>query len=87
MKVLASIINQPWFILILIIIIFGLIAAGVFLFRKYFLHKGKEEKPSDEEIAEEELNRYLVDVDDENQQKEFDNINEKNDKDNESKSE
>lgn len=76
---LASIVNEPWFILIILLIIFGAIALGVFLLRKFVLNRNKEEeKPNEKEIMEEELSNILVDIDenDEDTKKEFAKFNE-----------
>lgn len=76
---LASIVNEPWFILIILLIIFGAIALGVFLLRKFVLNRNKEEeKPNEKEIMEEELSNILVDIDenDEDTKKEFEKFNE-----------
>ena len=63
--------EQPWFIFIIVLIIFGILVLGVFLFRKYFLNKKNQEDneiPSEEQIAQEELDNFLVDIDDSTQQ-------------------
>lgn len=76
---LASIVNEPWFILTILLIIFGAIALGVFLLRKFVLNRNKEEeKPNEKEIMEEELSNILVDIDenDEDTKKEFEKFNE-----------
>ena len=63
--ILTSLIEQPWFIFIVILIIFGVLVLAVFLFKKYFYNakvNDNLEKPSEEEIVENELNNYLVDI-------------------------
>ncbi len=59
--------SNPIVIIVGLVLLFGLVAAGVFLFRKYshFFTHDDEGPKSDAEIAEEELNRILVDVEDE----------------------
>jgi phosphomevalonate kinase len=50
--------------------IFGAIVSAVILIKKYGKHFKNEEKPkSDKEIADEEVNRMVVDVDDETAEK------------------
>ena len=73
MNILASSIwSNPAMILLLLIICFAVIALVVFLIR-YFLNKNnKEEKPTETQIVEEDLDRYLQPVDDEETKKAFD---------------
>lgn len=62
----SSITTQPWFIIVALLGVFGLIVIAVILVKKYSKHFRSEEKPkSDKEIAEEEVNRLLVDVEEE----------------------
>lgn len=69
--IFASIFSQPWFILVLLVVFFGIIALVVFLLRKK-LKISKTEKPKDEhKVAEENLSHYLQDVDDPETQKQF----------------
>lgn len=75
--------NNPGIILILIIVVFALIALIVFFIRKLLFKNKKEEKPDEETIVKEDLNRYLVDVDDEQTKKEFEQF--EKDKENEAK--
>ncbi|MFA6755113.1 MAG: hypothetical protein WCR97_01205 [Bacilli bacterium] len=55
---------------------FALIALLVLLARK-LLHLSKKEKPDEKKVAEENLNRYLEDVDDKETQKQFDEFEKK----------
>ena len=81
LTVLAEWYNEPWAILIFIILIFGVLALGVFLLSKFVINKkDKEEKPDEKTLADENLNRYLEDIDDPETQKQFDEY-EKNKKD------
>lgn len=71
-NILAGVTNQSWFIIIALVLIFGVIVIAVILVRKYSKHFKSDEKPkSDREIAEEEVNRILVDVEDEETKKEM----------------
>ena len=71
--------NQPWAILLLIVLIFGVLAAGVFLLSKFVINKKdkEEEKPDEKTIASENLDRYLEDVDNPETQKQFDEYDKK----------
>lgn len=51
-------------ILVLVLLIFGVIVAGVIIFKKYVLNK-HEKKPDDKEVVQQELNRMLEEVKDE----------------------
>lgn len=74
-----NIMNQPWMIFILILVIFGVLALGIFLIRKFVINKNKqEEKPTEEEAASDTLNRYLEDVEDPETLKEFDEYKKEN---------
>ena len=69
---LASNLSVLW-ILLGLVAFFGIIALIVFLLRKYLKISNKNEKPTDEaKIADENLSRYLQDVDDDETQKQFD---------------
>ena len=55
-----------WAILLLILLVFGVIALGVFLARKFAKPFRNDEKPkSDREIAEEEVQRMTQELDEE----------------------
>ncbi len=70
--ILANSLSVLW-ILIGLVGFFGLIALVVFFLRKYLKISNKNEKPTDEtKIADENLSRYLQDVDDDETQKQFD---------------
>ena len=51
--------NESWAILLLILGIFGLIALGVFLLRKFILNKNSSEEVDLEKAADENLSRIL----------------------------
>jgi hypothetical protein len=62
----AADLTSLWYILG-IVAIFGIVVLAVILIKKYWKPFRNEEKPkSDKEIAEEEVKRLVVDVDDEN---------------------
>ncbi len=64
--------ENNWAILLIIIVIAVCIGAIAYLIHRFINKNKKEEKPSDEQIAEETMDRYLVDVDDDTQKAEFD---------------
>lgn len=70
--------NNPGIILILIIVVFAIIALLVFFIRKLIFKNTKEDKPDEDTIVKEDLNRYLVDVDDEETKKEFEKFEKEN---------
>lgn len=63
--------TQPWFYFVIIVIMFAVIGIGVFFISRFINRKKKEEKPSDDRIAEENLKNYLEDVDDPETKKQF----------------
>ncbi len=72
--VLASNGLNVFWILIALIAFFAIVALVVFFLRKYLKISNKNEKPTDEvKIADENLSRYLQDVDDDETKKQFDN--------------
>lgn len=63
--------NNPILLILLILVIFGLLALGVFLARKYIPAFKSQEKPkSDREIAEEEVKRVTQELEEEEQKQE-----------------
>ena len=56
--------NESWAILLLIIGIFGLIALGVFLLRKFILNKNSSEEVYLEKAADEKVSRRLEEGED-----------------------
>ena len=67
---LVSLLENTGFILLLILIVFGIICLIVWLIRKYII-KPKGDIDDEEKIVEDDLNRYLETIDDENTKKEF----------------
>lgn len=72
-----SLFEQPWFILVALIVFFGIIAIVVLIVRKS-LKLNVGEKPSEEKIAEENLDRILEDVKDPETQKQFEEYSKNN---------
>lgn len=70
---LVSLLENTGFILLLILIVFGIICLIVWLIRKYII-KPKGDIDDEEKILEDDLNRYLETIDDENTQKEFEDF-------------
>jgi len=58
-----SIIDRPWFVILMLLLIFGSIVIIVMFIKKYAKPFQNQDKPkSDKEIAEEEVNRMVVDL-------------------------
>lgn len=73
-----AITDNPYFILLIIILVFGLIALIVFLIRKFVPGiKEKEEKVSEEVAVQEELERILENVEDEEAKKQMEQVSQK----------
>jgi len=68
---------------VIIIIVFAAIALISFIIYKIIHPKKKDHKPSEEEIAKEELNRILVQVDDEKTAEEIKSYKPENDEESE----
>lgn len=81
MNILAnSVWNNPAMILLLIVICFGAIAGLVFLIRKVMFKNKQEEKPNEEDVVKENLDRFLEPVEDEYTKKEFEKYENKDEK-------
>lgn len=77
MKILSNFLeNNSWIWIIIILIVFALIGLIAFIIHKILTKNSKDEKPTEEQIAEENLNSILESVDDEDIKKQFDNFNE-----------
>ena len=72
--------DNPIVFIVIILAFFGAIVGGVIAAKKYLKpFKNEEEVKSDKEIAEEELNRILVDIEDEKPAAEDDEISHEDD--------
>lgn len=81
MRVLDSIFNSTGMYFLYIILVFGAIVLVVILLKKYVFNKNKTKDEIDEQkAADETLSRYLEDINDPQAQKEFDEFNEKQNK-------
>lgn len=66
MIVYDNVTSQPWFIILMLLLIFGAIVLAVIMIKKYAKPFQNDEKPkSEKEIAAEEVKRVVVDVDEE----------------------
>ncbi|MCI2111329.1 MAG: hypothetical protein LKK13_03180 [Bacilli bacterium] len=64
--ILSAFYEQPWFIIVMLLAVFGLIVFAVIMVKRYAPAFKSDEKPkSDKEIAEEEVNRMVRPVEDE----------------------
>lgn len=61
MKTLVSM-NDGWVILLFVVAIALIIMGGTYLLYRFLNRNKKVEKPSDEQIAEENISRFVVDV-------------------------
>ena len=81
MRVLDSIFNSTGMYFLYIVLVFGAIVLVVILLKKYVFNKNKTKDEIDEQkAADERLSRYLEDINDPQAQKEFDEFNEKQNK-------
>jgi len=65
MLTLYAFYEQPWFIIVMLLAIFGAIVLAVILIKRYAPAFKSDDKPkSDKEIAEEEVNRLVRPVED-----------------------
>lgn len=81
MRVFDSIFNSTGMYFLYIILVFGAIVVAVILLKKYVFNKNKTKEEIDEEkAADETVSRFLEDVNDPKAQKEFDEYNEKQNK-------
>ena len=71
--ILTSFWENPAVILVLLLVLFGAIALTVFIIRKVMNKNKVDEKPTETQVVEEDLDRYLETVEDEDTQKAFDN--------------
>ena len=62
---LYDVTREPWFILIMIIVAFGVLVLAIILVKKFFINKNKKVEVNEEEARQEELNRILEPITDE----------------------
>ncbi len=61
----ADVFAQPWFIILMLLIFFGLIVFAVIMIKRHSsLFKSEEAPKSEEEVVKEELDRVLENVED-----------------------
>ncbi len=79
MKIYANFLsNNPWLWILIILICAALIGCIAFVIHKVLVKNNKEEKPTEEEIAQQNLDSILEPVEDEETQKEFEKFNSQN---------
>ncbi len=79
MKIYANFLsNNPWLWILIILICAALIGCIAFVIHKVLVKNNKEEKPTEEEIAQQNLDSILEPVEDEETQKEFEKYNSQN---------
>lgn len=84
MKIYANFLsNNPWLWILIILICAALIGCIAFVIHKALARNNKEEKPTEEEIAQQNLDSILEPVEDEDTQKEFEKFNKENEKESE----
>ena len=72
----APIYEQPWFIVLVLLLFFGVIVFAVITLKRHSkLFKGEEGPKSEEEVVEEELDRVLENVEDEKAAEQMANFN------------
>ena len=71
LDIYASIVNEPWFIIVIIIAFFGLVALITWLIYHFVImrNKSKENPQTPEEVAQEELDNVLVDYNPDSEKK------------------
>lgn len=73
----ASLFQQPWFVIVMLLLIFGFIVVLVMLLKKYVpIFQNKEKPKSKDEIVKEDLDRVLEDMVVEEESSSEDNLEE-----------
>ena len=66
MNLASNIFEQPWMILILLVLFFGIIVLGIILIKKFVINKNEKKPELDKDkIREDELKRILEPITDE----------------------
>ena len=67
MNLASNVFEQPWMILILLVVFFGIIVLGIILVKKFVINKNEKKEVLDQDkIREDELKRILEPITDEN---------------------
>ncbi len=72
--------NNPWLWILIILVCAALIGCVAFLIHKVLAKNTKDEKPTEEEIAQQNLDAILEPVEDEETKKEFEKFTNENEK-------
>lgn len=66
MNLASNVFEQPWMILILLVLFFGIIVLGIILIKKFVINKNEKKVELDKDkIREDELKRILEPITDE----------------------
>jgi cytochrome c biogenesis protein ResB len=77
-NVLADVYTQPWFIILMLVLFFGLVVIAIILIKKYVINRNVKKEPIDEDkVRKEELNRVLEPMTDEKSIEQMKNYEEK----------
>lgn len=77
MYIYADLMSNPIIIILIILVIAAAIGGASFLLYKFLNKNKKDEKPTEDQIAQETMDRYLEDVDDPETLKEFEKFDDK----------
>ena len=78
MNLASNIFEQPWMILILLVLFFGIIVLGIILIKKLVINKNEKKVELDKDkIREDELKRILEPITDEDSLKAMEDVENK----------
>ena len=78
MNLASNIFEQPWMILILLVLFFGIIVLGIILIKKFVINKNEKKVELDKDkIREDELKRILEPITDEDSLKAMEDVENK----------
>ncbi len=78
MNLASNVFEQPWMILILLVLFFGIIVLGIILIKKFVINKNEKKVELDKDkIREDELKRILEPITDEDSLKAMEDVENK----------